>query len=427
MRDSKLPVNLSPSVVRGLFALALVALLLVSLPWIEHPFFDHPAPATTPRAKASTPARVAPEKKSAAQSASVGDDACRSCHQDKTDSYHHTAHSITSRTPSKDSISGHFGPGSNIFKSESTNLFFEMKAATNGFFQTAVLDLSSNKVARRTERFEIVIGSGRKGQTYLYWQGDNLFQLPVSYWVEGDGWVKSPGLAEGSIYFFERIITARCLECHANSFEWLPPRPNHYNRAAVTLGISCEKCHGPGREHVALFRSKSPTQPLPNPAIINPARLSRDRQMDVCALCHAGHGNSKTFPGTFVPGDVLSHHLELPKPSPDDYVDVHGSQVQLLKRSRCYQSSPAMTCSTCHDVHTPQRDVAAAAARCLTCHKVESCGTFAKAGHEIDRKCVTCHMPLQPTVNWLNGEGGKKLFAKVRNHRIGIYPNPPPP
>jgi hypothetical protein len=35
-----------------------------------------------------------------------------------------------------------------------------------------------------TERFDYVIGSGGKGQTYLYWKGDLLFQLPVSYWTE---------------------------------------------------------------------------------------------------------------------------------------------------------------------------------------------------------------------------------------------------
>ena len=28
------------------------------------------------------------------------------------------------------------------------------------------------------ERFDLVIGSGRKGQTYLYWKGSDLFELP---------------------------------------------------------------------------------------------------------------------------------------------------------------------------------------------------------------------------------------------------------
>jgi hypothetical protein len=103
-------------------------------------------------------------------------------------------------------------------------------------------------------------------------------------------------------------------------------------------------------------------------------------------------------------------------------VDVHGGTVQLLKRSRCFQSSATMTCSTCHDVHTPQRVLAAFAPKCLACHKVESCGKFAKMGHQIDGQCVVCHMPLQQTEQIISSANGTKLQPKVRNHQIAIYP-----
>ena len=86
-----------------------------------------------------------------------------------------------------------------------------------------------------------------------------------------------------------------------------------------------------------------------------------------------------------------------------------------------------MSCSTCHDVHTPQRDVAELASRCLTCHQVESCGTFRRLGHEIDRKCLGCHMTLQPSINSITAADGSLLRPKVRNHRIGIYPPPKVP
>jgi hypothetical protein len=82
-----------------------------------------------------------------------------------------------------------------------------------------------------------------------------------------------------------------------------------------------------------------------------------------------------------------------------------------------------MTCTTCHDVHAPQRDVAAFASKCLACHKVESCGVFAKRGHEIDRQCVVCHMPLQETALIISKVNGKKVQPKVRNHQIAIYPD----
>ncbi len=64
----------------------------------------------------------------------------------------------------------------------------------------------------RTERIDIVTGSGIKGQTYLYWKGDQLFQLPVSYWTDLKRWITSPGYTEG-VANFDRPIVPRCLEC----------------------------------------------------------------------------------------------------------------------------------------------------------------------------------------------------------------------
>jgi Cytochrome c554 and c-prime len=107
----------------------------------------------------------------------------------------------------------------------------------NTFTQTAVAPTSE-----RTEKFGFVIGSGEKGQTYLFWDDDQLFQLPISYWTDL-GWVNSPGYRDG-FADFERAIIPRCLECHATYFEALPQPSNRYNTTGNSLGIQCEKCHG---------------------------------------------------------------------------------------------------------------------------------------------------------------------------------------
>jgi hypothetical protein len=101
-------------------------------------------------------------------------------------------------------------------------------------------------------------------------------------------------------------------------------------------------------------------------------------------------------------------------------VDVHGNQVALLARSRCFQSSQ-MTCLTCHDVHRTQRDVAELSGRCLTCHQEQSCGLFPKEGHTLKGRCVDCHMPLQKSENLVSALDGKKEAVSVRNHWIKVY------
>lgn len=354
----------------------------------------------------------------------MGDEACRPCHQEIADTYRGTAHHLTSRLPSADSIAGKFTPGSNTLRTSNPYLTFTMSATKEGFFESAVEELAPSKTISHTERIDIVIGSGRKGQTYLFWKGDRLFELPVTYWTELDGWINSPGFPDGSPRF-DKPIVPRCLECHGTSFRWLPPPLNRFGKTSLVLGISCEKCHGPGREHVDRYRSKSPPAPGDSKAIINPAALLRDRQLDLCTLCHAGTAEAVGSPLSFVPGNDIARYLYIPETGPNAPVDVHGNQVQLLKRSRCFQAS-SMTCSTCHDVHRPQRDAAGFSGHCLSCHQPRQCGRYPTLGERITHNCVDCHMPLEESETLVSDSNGREIKPRVRNHRIAVYPDSQP-
>jgi Cytochrome c554 and c-prime len=347
----------------------------------------------------------------------VGDAACQACHREIVESYSHTAHHLTSRRADKDSIAGNFTPGANLLKTTNPDVVFRMESDQGGYFQTALEGQPPNQSSHR-ERFDLVIGSGRKGQTYLYWKGDELFQLPVSYWTELRQWVNSPGYRDGSVDF-NRRVPPRCLECHATYFHSLAPPANRYDRREFTLGISCEKCHGPGREHVVRYTAKKAAAGAS--AIVNPGKLSRDRQVDQCALCHAGPGEPAPAPAfSFVPGDKIDDYLNLEPLDPNAALDVHGSQVELLGRSRCFRSS-TMTCSTCHDIHRVERDAAAFSRHCLGCHKVENCGLYPSHGKELAKNCVDCHMPNQATALIVSSWNGRMVRPRIRNHWIKVY------
>jgi hypothetical protein len=68
----------------------------------------------------------------------LGDDACRSCHTAQVDSFHQTAHYLTSALPNQHSILGQFKTGENILKTSNPNLSFRMEAKETTFTQTAV-------------------------------------------------------------------------------------------------------------------------------------------------------------------------------------------------------------------------------------------------------------------------------------------------
>lgn len=342
-----------------------------------------------------------------------------SCHGAKIETFSRTAHHLTSRQASADSIAGRFDVDANILKA-SNPVVFQMSSKDGGFFETVIWEIPPFTTTR-TEPIELVIGSGRKGQTYLYWKGDRLFQLPVSYWIDLGQWVNSPGYRDG-VANFNRPVIARCLECHASYADSLTgPQPNNrYIRTSVVLGISCERCHGPGSEHVARHRSGSAG--IPAEAIVNPSKLQRDRDVEVCVQCHAGHGKPLAAPFSYLPGERLDDYLERDRPDANSKIDVHGNQVALLQRSRCYQSSATMTCSTCHNAHEIQRDAAAFSGRCLTCHKMENCGLYPKMGAKIAHNCIECHMPVQQSNAIVSDSNGKQTSARVRNHWIKVYP-----
>jgi hypothetical protein len=73
----------------------------------------------------------------------------------------------------------------------------KMEKRADGFYVTAITGFTG-QMQTRSERIDIVIGAGVRGQSYLYWRGDALFELPVSYWTDGQQWINSPGYRKGA-------------------------------------------------------------------------------------------------------------------------------------------------------------------------------------------------------------------------------------
>jgi len=354
----------------------------------------------------------------------AGDQACASCHEKEARTCAATPHALDSSLPSAKTVLGNFASGQNVLGTANPNLIFAMIAADNVFYESAADIRNPQRPIGEAARIDLVLGSGRHGQTYLYWKGDQLFELPVSWWSFTHQWINSPGYVDGSVDFL-RPIEPRCLECHVTRFDSTPPPGNRYTRSSFVLGIGCERCHGPGLRHVERERSAHPSPAgSPDPTIVNPARLVRDRQLDLCALCHAGAGQPIAPALTFQPGDALAPFVRITAPPANAPIDVHGNQVSALEASKCF-SSGKLTCSTCHNVHQTQESADAFSAHCLECHQVEACGRYRQMGQTLRGRCVDCHMPMGQSKVLTAAAGGELLRARMRSHRIAIYPDAP--
>jgi len=358
----------------------------------------------------------------------AGSASCAKCHSNIYNSSLHTAHYVAALPASGSTVHGSFSKNFNVFNiSASQKIVMEKRG--NAMFQTYYLN---GKFIER-HRFDIVLG-GIKGESYLSWKGDGLNQLPISYYTKQHKWLMSPGYAPGGVDF-KRIITSRCLECHASYIGDQPDKPQQLNggeqfdKSTLVYSVDCERCHGPGAQHVD-FQTNNPGVKTAK-FITSVTSLPRARRMDMCAVCHSGN-KSEMLRSTFGfrPGDTLANYKlrDFVHANDTGHLDVHGNQVQLLESSKCFVNSK-MDCATCHDTHQNQRgNIALFTQKCLGCHSTVN-HNYCKIANELNAqlirsKCIQCHMPAIATRAIISANMDSTFSADilVRTHRIAIYP-----
>ena len=266
---------------------------------------------------------------------------------------------------------------------------------------------------------DYVIGSGNHARTFVQRAADGrLLQLPLSWYAErggslGDeprlrpaGAPRLPPRHRRRLHVVPQRLSAR-------------PGPGRRDRAEVRRA-RCPKAStasavtAPGRR--TSTRSPPATSTAARRAIVNPGKLDRDRQLEVCLQCHLEPTSSPLPfqlrrvgrpPLSYVPGTPLAdtflyfdHAPAARRRDPHaDKFEIAGAAYRLAK-SACFQSSQ-MTCVTCHDPHDVPRGEAAVqhyTAACQSCHQtVHAAGTPRVAGAGPRATCLDCHMPRRRT------------------------------
>ena len=154
------------------------------------------------------------------------------------------------------------------------------------------------------------VGSGTRGRSYLIEQAGLLTQSPIG-WYSGTGrYGLSPGYEHDRGLRFERSVGDGCLHCHAGLVEHTADGTERYtSRVFAEAAIGCERCHGPGADHVAKMTALPAGAKADDLQIVNPVDLEPRRREAVCNQCHLG--GEATFPRfgrgfyDFRPGDHL--------------------------------------------------------------------------------------------------------------------------
>lgn len=244
-----------------------------------------------------------------------------------------------------------------------------------------------------------VVGSGRFGHTFLLEKGGRYMESRISYYPPIGGWSWTPGQQQqipfrapmGNV--MPEGDTLACFACHSTYVVREEGKDGAGRiRADLSLfNVGCERCHGPGREHVESVRAGRGIGPLYTFREAGAATMMR-----LCGECHRGP--------EAVPAEELATHPDLPR--------FAGTA---LAASACYQKSAGrLTCITCHSPHARvSTDLAAYDRGCNACHDGK---TPAKPACPVNPRkgCVNCHMPAESL--------GEPKALKFRNHWIRILP-----
>lgn len=335
---------------------------------------------------------------------------CAGCHQDIAKTYLQTGMGHSLYVPTAQNTIEDYNK-QNTVHNEASGLSYTMVERDGKFYQRrSEVGFGGQETNVVEEQVDYVIGSGNHARSYLHRTPDGkLIELPVSWYVENSGyWAMSPGYDRKGQEDFRRAITGECLLCHNG----LPLKGSYPERGEtglslfpkdIPLGIDCQRCHGPGAEHVRLALAANTPRETIRQAIVNPARLSRERQLEVCMQCHL-ETSSSLMPNeirrynrtidSYRPGEPLGDYkIFFDRENNDRFEIAHAAYR--LRMSACFRSSQ-MTCLTCHDPHQSYRTANSTAhyvAVCQGCHQAVAHKTALPAGAD----CLSCHMPKRRT------------------------------
>jgi predicted CXXCH cytochrome family protein len=328
----------------------------------------------------STPTERAQQQGAAESARYVGSEACEKCH---AEIYAHWKKT----------------PMANVVRDPSTHP------------DAIIPDLRTNPINKFTkEQVALVYGSVWK-QRYFTKIGDDYFPEPAQWDVTHKVW-RPYFVANGTDWWaplyppdnMQRPTGPTCDGCHSVEY-------NIHTKQVAEWNIGCERCHGPGSDHVA----------HPSRAnILDPARMDYVRANDTCIQCHS-QGRPLTSPieGKYYDWPVGYHvglnladfwQLEEHKLGETTFThfpdgSAHKNRMQGNDFVQSVMYRRGITCFSCHDVHGTENNAQLRKPvdkLCLDCHGPMSLNgprTATLEEHTHHKKgspgsqCVACHMP----------------------------------
>jgi predicted CXXCH cytochrome family protein len=341
---------------------------------------------------------------------------CRSCHAQIFARYSHTGMARSFYQPRPENTIEAYG---RPFYHRASDTWFRMERRSDGYYQRRwQIGYRGKEENVEDLKVDYVMGSGNHVRTYLHRTGrGTLIEAPLAWYSEKGGyWAMNPGY-DSDHPPSRRKIGYDCMFCH-NAYPAIPAGHEEAGSepifaGALPEGIDCQRCHGPGANHVRTAQTAGAAAEDARKAIVNPERLAAGPRMEVCMQCHLETTSFRLpnairrfdrGPFSYRPGEPLGEFMiffdHAPGAGRDDKYEIVNSAYR-LRKSQCFlRSNGALTCLTCHNPHDsphgPEADRHYNGV-CRQCHGAGFNALVVAAKHTAGEACVDCHMPKRRT------------------------------
>ncbi|MBG89969.1 MAG: C cytochrome precursor [Verrucomicrobiales bacterium] len=392
----------------------------------------------------------------------IGSESCAECHKDNHESWFHSYHRTMTQVVTSDRVMGDFnnvevslGP-----KPERYKLTIDRGLCWIEMGQQDRLQFGQ---PGERQKFPIVMSTGSHHQQ-AYWfplgAGRTLGLAPIVYLKEARRWIPRTSTFLGPHTDVFGVEPSRwnttCIHCHSthgeHGGELLEDRSFVFNSRTAEFGISCEACHGPAEQHVAVHRDGHEV----DDPIVNPADLPHDLSAQTCGGCHSLNEPHKKRV-MHIPGQPLAKTRKVSQRDEesaeflrqeylkrgeedveaaveaefngyfwaDGMVRIAGREYNGLLETACHTKGE-MSCISCHKLHKSKSDPRSWKEwaddqmkhgyetndkSCTQCHESKQFANIKHTHHAAGSSgslCLNCHMP----------HSSYGLLKAIRSHTI---------
>ena len=391
----------------------------------------------------------------------VSSDTCKKCHPGAHASWHDTFHRTMTQVVSPETVAGNFDG----LDHKAGDITYNFYRDGDIFMVDAKKENSLGKVRSLPNFPRRVVMSTGSHHYQAYWV-PNLerqpIEIPLYFNIAEQRWIpkqssviEPPGTPGNSAHW-----NSHCINCHSTGgMPFFDEASMVADSRVADFGISCEACHGPGREHVehhqnVFNRYLQHFSSSPDPTIVNPENCTPEVSVMICGRCHSSSQPSDLETARqegiqFRAGnDDLADHLTFADfenlPDIEDYYGkdkvvvegvktpteghtfskvfwgdgtcrIGGDEYNAHVASACYLQGE-LTCLSCHSMHDSDPNDQLAALMdtneaCLQCHESYRDNLSEHTHHAADSSgslCYNCHMP----------NTSYALSTAMRSHRI---------